>query len=411
MVFAELLAFRGTGAERVPTHFFRLQHLQMGYPIRMASSEEPAKAVSVATNRTPGYDVARALALLGMVVINYWHRLASDADPSRLVNALERIEGRPAALFVVLAGAGVSLRSRRARREPEQHARFERVALLKRAAVLMLVGLLNLHLSDYDILHCYGAYLALAVLLLTSRAVVLWLAALASVGISVVLRIVFDYYSDLEFWSLSGFFSGVFFDGLYPVFPWMAFLVTGMLVGRLDLRSARTLRRLLIAALPLCVIATVLTVLEGEVPEVFLDDLGYPGWLSSVPRPAGPMYVVGGAATAVTMICLCVFATERRASAGWVTVLTATGQMAFTLYFLHELALELPRRHEWLPENSAEFAVAYASGFYVLALMFSVWWRRRWAYGPLEGLIRQITGRVGSAPWGGALLGSARDEE
>jgi len=182
-----------------------------------------------------------------------------------------------------------------------------------------------------------------------------------------------------------------------------------MLVGRLDLRSACTLRRVAFAVLPVFLITTVMSVLEGEYPVIFLDEIGYPGWMSSVPRPPGPMYVVAGAATALMVIWLCVLATNRRASAGWVMVLTATGQMAFTLYFLHELVLELPNRHGWLPLNSAEFALAYSVGFYVLALVFSVWWRRQWAYGPLEGVIRQITGRVGPAPWGGALLGPGQD--
>ena len=377
----------------------------MAYPIRMAGSDASATATSVATDRTPGIDVARALAILGMVVINYWHRLASDADPSRIVTTLEGLEGKPAALFVTLAGVGISLRSRRAREDPKNHAWFERKALLKRALALLGFGLVNVHLWEYDILHCYGAYLALAALLLTSRRSVLWVVAVASVAVSVMMRVKWDYYSDLEFWSLRGFFSQLFFDGLYPVFPWLCFLGAGMWLGRQNLRGGPALRRILLVALPLCAITTCLTVLEGLYPVVFLDDAGYPGWMSAVPRPPGPIYVLGGTVTAIFVICLCVLVTNRRANANWVRALTATGQMAFTLYFLHEIVVEIPIRHEWLPLNSAEFALAYAFGFYVLALVLSVWWRRRWSYGPLEGILRQLTGRVGPGPWGGTLMG------
>lgn len=92
-------------------------------------TEHPS-APAVATARTPGYDVARALAILGMVLVNY--KLRTDAEeraigwPLWLANLLD---GRAAALFVVLAGLGISLRSRRAREKPAEHLGFERGAL------------------------------------------------------------------------------------------------------------------------------------------------------------------------------------------------------------------------------------------------------------------------------------------
>jgi len=136
-------------------------------------------ARAIATARIPGIDVARSLAILGMVLVNFKYQMdAAYNGPAWLVWISDRADGRAAALFVVLAGLGVSLRSRRAREDPTTHLGPERRALLQRAVLLFGLGLLNLHMWDWDILHFYGVYLALAALLL--RLPSLGLAALAT---------------------------------------------------------------------------------------------------------------------------------------------------------------------------------------------------------------------------------------
>ena len=112
--------------------------------------------------RTPGFDVARALALLGMVMVNFRGKMhAHHHGIEALVWLGDRIEGKAGALFVVLAGVGVSLRAHRGL--DFERTRIERRALLERAAILMSLGLLLMHLWPWDILHFYGVYLLLAI--------------------------------------------------------------------------------------------------------------------------------------------------------------------------------------------------------------------------------------------------------
>jgi uncharacterized membrane protein YeiB len=96
--------------------------------------------------------------------------------------------------------------------------------------------------------------------------------------------------------------------------------------------------------------------------------------------------------------------TRNRPQASWVVALTATGQLAFTLYILHVVAILIPVQHGWLVHPSLALTLGYGCAFFLVSVALSLWWRRRFAYGPLELLIRQVTGRVTPATWGGQLV-------
>ena len=62
-----------------------------------------------AAPRVPGLDLARAGAILGMVLVNFHLVVAGGAgDPEWLQSAVASLQGRAAATFVVLAGVGAS---------------------------------------------------------------------------------------------------------------------------------------------------------------------------------------------------------------------------------------------------------------------------------------------------------------
>ena len=66
--------------------------------------------------RVIGYDIARALAVFGMVVVNFKVVMGAAMNgPDWLVKTIGLLDGRAAATFVVLAGAGVSLLTKKAR--------------------------------------------------------------------------------------------------------------------------------------------------------------------------------------------------------------------------------------------------------------------------------------------------------
>ena len=68
------------------------------------------------SQRIPGYDLARSLAIFGMVIVNYSSFMGGwGVGPGWLVWLVELLPGRAAAIFVVLAGVGMSLMARQGR--------------------------------------------------------------------------------------------------------------------------------------------------------------------------------------------------------------------------------------------------------------------------------------------------------
>ncbi|MDQ0177823.1 putative membrane protein YeiB [Bacillus chungangensis] len=66
--------------------------------------------------RIEGLDFARALAMFGMLIVNYTIIMGAGGNgPYWLVWFTELFEGRASAAFVVLAGIGVALMTRKAR--------------------------------------------------------------------------------------------------------------------------------------------------------------------------------------------------------------------------------------------------------------------------------------------------------
>src|SRR5215472_1645989 len=104
-------------------------------------SEFPASFVA-RPQRVFGFDVARAFAILGMVVVHFSLVMAVDrTGPAWLTTILGFLDGRPAAAFIILAGIGVTLMSRRARLSDEPAAFADaRKVLVVRGIILLVLG-------------------------------------------------------------------------------------------------------------------------------------------------------------------------------------------------------------------------------------------------------------------------------
>lgn len=51
------------------------------------------------------------------------------------------------------------------------------------------------------------------------------------------------------FWTWKGFISNLFFNGYHPIFPWVAFLLFGMWLGRVDLQNPRIQQKFMTVSL------------------------------------------------------------------------------------------------------------------------------------------------------------------
>lgn len=233
-------------------------------------------ATTARDRRLVGVDVARTVALLGMIATHVLDGRTASGD---LTLTQELAGGRASALFAVLAGVSLALVSGGS--EP-RHGRALRRTMLGVAARAVLVAGLGLALGGLDtglaiILTYYGVLFLLALPFLGLRAPVL--AALA-VGWVVVMPVVSHLvrpelpdrnYDSPDFSRLSEpgpLLADLILSGYYPALPWMAYLLVGLALGRIDLRGRRVPGRLVVGGLCLAVLATATSRLCTALPEV-----------------------------------------------------------------------------------------------------------------------------------------------
>ena len=115
--------------------------------------------MSTDDRRLHGLDLARYLALAGMVLVNFRLAMAVETDGGGwLAGFFHLLEGKASATFVTLAGVGLMLATQRLAWWQAS------VQTWRRAVFLAVLGLLNLTVFPADILHYYAVYFALAVL-------------------------------------------------------------------------------------------------------------------------------------------------------------------------------------------------------------------------------------------------------
>lgn len=359
---------------------------------------------TIEPGRVYGFDVARAIAILGMVIVHFSLVMSSDHGGTGWLNAmLEFLDGRAAATFVILAGIGVTLMSQRAIRstEPDAIARARRV-LIRRGICLLVLGFVNLRIWPGDILRVYGVSLVVASRLVTASSRWLLLSALGCVAGFFVLLVVLDYEQNWDWstmtyhrlWTTTGLLRNLFYDGFRSVFPWSGFLFFGMWLGRLDLRNPAMNLRVFCVSAGTVLIAEFLSWLCVSYLLVHaqgMDAETIKALFGTGSMPPLPLFLLASGGTAVSCIALCV-----RLADAWpacLRPLADTGQLALTWYFAH-IVLGLGTIVALGMVNSQPLWVGATCGvsFFILAVLISWIWKRFFKHGPLEWILRLVAG-------------------
>jgi uncharacterized membrane protein YeiB len=344
-----------------------------------------AAAVGARGRRIGGVDLARALAIVGMLAVHF--------GPTGITDAAGRLyalpHGRASILFVLVAGVGVSLLAS-SRTTSLAEARWK---LAWRSALLLPLGLL---LQDLDhrvlvILQTYGALflVGIVVLRLPDRALLALAGALMALG--PVLFLIGRMTAPETFdrtaiaWSdpLSRILVGVLASGPYPLPVWASPFVLGMWIGRRDLR-APVVRALLVALGAAVAVAApyVGTALE----RVFGQATTAATWtalLGSAPHSQMPPWLAGSMGSAALVLGLSLVVADALPRATW--PLVAMGQLALTVYVAHLVAL-----HAWggaLRSREVGEALRNVLLFTAGAALLATLWRAVVPRGPLEGLL------------------------
>ncbi len=310
--------------------------------------------------RLVGLDVARCLALLGMVAT---HVLDARAPDGELATAQWLAGGRASALFAVLAGVSLALMTRKPLRGRPRAVRA--LGILGRA---VLVALLGLALGGLDsglavILTYYGVLFVLGIPFTYLRVRTLVPLTVAWVVLApVVSHLVRPHlpergYDNPTFAQVADpgqLASELLLTGYYPVVPWLAYLLAGLALGRLDLRDTRLLGALALGGLGTAVLATrvsralvdpaIASENEGGMFGVTPPDGDWSWLLVVAPHSATPFDLAQTIGSAVLVIAACLLL-ERllpRAATAVLGVVLGAGAATLTLYSLH-VVMRTPR--------------------------------------------------------------------
>lgn len=399
------------------------------------------------SSRITGLDTARGVAILGMIATHVFPLIQIDATGSSASPTWVGwiFTGVSSALFVVLAGVGLSILTANTTR-----VAATRMQLTLRALVLMFIGLLLGMVESYVavILVHYSVMFLLAMWFITLSRKALTITAVTWLVVAPMLHGVFSRFMQLQaggvtiyaeewrLWTsptLTDVISyplltlwDVLFTGYYPVISFFGYVLLGMAIGRADLKKWST-------ALILFVSGTLTYVVCRGVARWLLTDDAYvaklahatgvapdevslyaatglamdtnllagaPEWFGlAVPHSAAPLDIYSTAGAAVAAIGFFVLLSRSRIAAKVLFPITATGMIALTAYTTHILLRGL-----W-PSDWSEPLTAGDAAWADVWIMLLVHWgvvialgviiKLLGVRGPLESMLRTISNSVG----------------
>lgn len=392
---------------------------------RSAGSRAPG-----GTRRVLAVDAARGLALVGLTAIHFLPGTdQSTGDPTW---SWILFAGDSAALLALLAGVGLGLFS--GGRTPPRGQRMTgaRVGVAVRALLIFVVGMSLRYLMPADtsavnILPYYGVFFLLSVpfLHLPPRKLLIGAGGLALLSPVLILGLRAQLpaytssnptFADL-FLSPAATIAQFLITGTYPALAYLTYLLTGLALGRLDLRRCQVRTGVLVAGVGLALLARLISwillhVLGGyeqlrqDVPSgsreelerilVFGPDTTFvvsSWWLGvTTPHANTPLAIASSLGAGLIVLGSFLLLTPR--AGAWLLPLSSIGVMTLTLYSA-QLVLPSFGVHDDRP-------VLWFTIYLTAAVVFALIWQRIFGQGPLERLVsmtaRGASIRIASAP-------------
>lgn len=366
-----------------------------------------------ATTRIPTVDVARAVAMIGVVVLNY-HSYLNGAlawvpyNPSpweRLFNPGGGVlTTRFAAVFVLVAGVGVSLLTRAGRisNDPTQ-LRQDRLRLLRRGLLLYAVGYAVQWIWPGTILFYYGAFFIVGALIFsrsTNQLLTIGLATAVAAAMLAWWRMEQSIDGNLTTWldparvdSPRNLIIRTFVAYTHPLFPWLLFFIVGIVFGRHIHRLAEFRNRLMLCSGVILAATYLINAYFVADPPRSNHDRLIATILSTRPLDRGLLYSIGTLASSLLAFCLLSMIVESLGDNRLVDAFVRAGQMSLSIYMAHIFFFNLiVHRLNWVGATGLDTALGLSLVFYVVAVPASAFWRKYLGRGPAEILYRSIGG-------------------
>jgi uncharacterized membrane protein YeiB len=357
-------------------------------------------------------DVTRAIALVGVVMMNYHAYLNTDKAffpprPSfaeRVFNPLSGIlTTRFAATFVLVAGMSIALLVQSAMQSGNvELIRSAQMKLARRGLFLYAIGAAVQWVWPGTILFYYGAFLLISAVICTWSNRSLVAVSVASIAVS----------TGLSAWRGYQFFQGnftqwlsptpntprnllirTFFDYTHPVFPWITFICAGIILGR-NLEHLAQLRTRIMLWSGVALFATFL-IRTFVMPDSITSQWDYvlQRALSTNNHDHSFLHVTSTLAIALLAFCSISLLTDSRPTSRVVEFLARTGQMTLSIYLAHVLVFNLVVHWlNWVRPTGLDTALVLSLSFYVVAVPVSSMLKRRYGIGPCERVYRAFGG-------------------
>lgn len=219
--------------------------------VKAASIDNPSTDGVRSTDRILGLDVARGIALLGMSMVHLVTGIPFLSwNPDTWAGVAS---GRSSILFAVLAGISMAIMSGRNHPYGGEKLMQARSRILTRALIIFAIGLfLGTFVHPVAvILDYYGIFFVIALPFLTWKPKRLF--ATAAI-LSLIVPFVNYYIND---WGAIGAGDALYsylFAGVYPAFVWLALMLFGLGLGRLNLGELKVQQRLLMVSVLMVVV-------------------------------------------------------------------------------------------------------------------------------------------------------------
>ncbi len=356
--------------------------------------------------RIIGFDFARAYAIFGMFIVNFnfcFGNVSQTEEP--IGRFLNLFTGNSTSIFIILAGMGISLMTNRSHYSDEEKTKYKSI-VLKRSWFLLFAGLLLFNWWSADILHFYGGYMHLAAFILfVPKKYYLWIASFVIIIYHILLWFIpvetswdFMTFKYADFWTPIGFLRNTLYNGWNSIFPWFSFFAVGMWLGKLDWHNKQIRKNVFIIGF---LLFTSIQLIRFWAKNPFIDDFTHRYILSEYFPPFLPFLLVT-AGFALMVIAICMYIGEKFSESKLLTILANTGRMTLSHYVIHitigMLILEqlTNKTYTGFLEDETPtlpiYILFYSISFFVASVIFSWLWNKKFKNGPLEMLMRKISG-------------------
>ena len=346
------------------------------------------------TERLIGLDIARYLAFVGMVLVNFDIVMSFGVQSNEgfFNEFIGQLRGRASATFVILAGIGLGLSSFKKESQTVN-------TVVKRSIFLLILGLLNMTIFEGDILHYYAFYFLFGVFLLPlSNRVLISIIGLLNIAFFGILLFL-DYESGWNFeeltysgfWTIDGFIRNLFFNGFHPVFPWLGFFLIGILLSRALLKK----RQFQIKMISWGLVAIIFSEITSFMLSSYLipadSELQFLVMTDSMPPM--PLYFIAASGSAFLVIGLCLLLSEKFRESNIYSLIAPAGTQTLTLYILHIIVgLGFIDAIGFTGTQTSSQAFVAAIIFCILGTIFAFTWSKWFRRGMFESLMRKLTG-------------------